>query len=118
MHGVVSYEAVLSVDNSEGLLRPGMTATATITTEMRSDVLLVPNAALRFIPPGAKLPVQSPAGGGNKDDVASHVWTLRDGQPTAIPVKKALTDGRLTEVVSGEVQPGLSLLIDVVASRR
>ncbi|MBI4659310.1 MAG: efflux RND transporter periplasmic adaptor subunit [Verrucomicrobia bacterium] len=118
VQGVVSYEAVLSVDNSDGLLRPGMTATATITTEMRSDVLLVPNAALRFIPPGAKLPAQSPAGSGSKENAASYVWTLRDGQPTAIPVKKALTDGRFTEVVSGEVPPGILLLIDVAATRR
>src|SRR5450432_1908224 len=48
---VVTYQAVLSVDNSERLLRPGMTATATITTEERKGVLLVPNAALRFSPP-------------------------------------------------------------------
>src|SRR5450432_808946 len=48
---VVTYQAVLSVDNGERLLRPGMTATATITTEERKGVLLVPNAALRFSPP-------------------------------------------------------------------
>ena len=48
---VVTYEAVLAVDNSEMLLRPGMTATATIQTQRKADVLLVPNAALRFTPP-------------------------------------------------------------------
>jgi len=47
---VVTYQAILSVDNSERLLRPGMTATATITTDERKGVLLVPNAALRFSP--------------------------------------------------------------------
>lgn len=48
---VVTYEAVLSVDNSERLLRPGMTATSTIVVEDKQDVLTVPNAALRFTPP-------------------------------------------------------------------
>lgn len=48
---VVSYEAWLEVDNTERLLRPGMTATATIVVEERKNVLLVPNAALRFRPP-------------------------------------------------------------------
>ena len=51
VQGVVSYEATLSVDNREGLLRPGMTATAEIVVDERRDVLLVPNAALRFVPP-------------------------------------------------------------------
>ncbi|MBX3128016.1 MAG: efflux RND transporter periplasmic adaptor subunit [Polyangiaceae bacterium] len=48
---VVTYEAVLSVDNSERLLRPGMTATSTIVVEDKQNVLTVPNAALRFTPP-------------------------------------------------------------------
>lgn len=48
---VVTYEAVLAVDNSNLLLRPGMTATAAVTTQHKQEVLLVPNAALRFTPP-------------------------------------------------------------------
>ena len=51
---VITYEAVLTVDNSDRLLRPGMTATATIVTSEIQDVLLVPNAALRFEPTDAK----------------------------------------------------------------
>jgi HlyD family secretion protein len=50
---VVTYEAVLSVDNADRLLRPGMTATATIVTSENPNVLTVPNAALRFQPPAA-----------------------------------------------------------------
>jgi HlyD family secretion protein len=50
---VVTYEAVLSVDNADRLLRPGMTATATIVTAEKPNVLTVPNAALRFRPPAA-----------------------------------------------------------------
>lgn len=48
---VVTYEAVLAVDNNDLLLRPGMTATASVVTQRKQDVLLVPNAALRFTPP-------------------------------------------------------------------
>ena len=51
VEGVVTYTAVLSVDNADLLLRPGMTATADITVETVDDALLVPNAALRWAPP-------------------------------------------------------------------
>ena len=47
---VVTYLTYLEVDNSDLSLRPGMTATATITATQRNDVLLVPNSALRFSP--------------------------------------------------------------------
>ncbi|MBA4046849.1 MAG: efflux RND transporter periplasmic adaptor subunit, partial [Erythrobacter sp.] len=56
---VVSYEARLQVQNPEGLLRPGMTATATIATQNTGSALLVPNAALRFRPE----PEEEAAGG-------------------------------------------------------
>lgn len=81
---VVTYEAELSVRNEERLLRPGMTATATIITSSKSDVLLVPNAALRFTPPdvvastntsemrGPRLPgLGPPRGGGGQSRPAS-----------------------------------------------
>ncbi len=61
--GVISYPSVLEVDNDDLTLRPGMTGTATITTLSRADVLLVPNAALRFVPPNADATQARPAGG-------------------------------------------------------
>jgi HlyD family secretion protein len=51
VQGVVTYKAILTVDNSDLLLRPGMTATAQISVQEVTDALLVPNAALRFTPP-------------------------------------------------------------------
>ena len=54
--GVVTYETVLEVDNSDLLLRPGMTATAEIVTTNIQDATLVPNAALRFTPTGVDVP--------------------------------------------------------------
>ena len=56
VEGVVTYKAVLSVDNSAQQLRPGMTATATITVNSVNNALLVPNAALRYTPPAAARP--------------------------------------------------------------
>jgi HlyD family secretion protein len=53
---VVTYTAILTVDNSELLLRPGMTATAQIVTQETPDALAVPNAALRYQPPGSGSP--------------------------------------------------------------
>jgi HlyD family secretion protein len=103
--GVVTYEAVMTVDNRDGLLRPGMTATADITTDTIEDALLVPNSALRFTPPGASPPARL-AG-------QELVWGLEDDTPTAIPVTPGRTDGQWTTVRAGAVTPGQALLTNV-----
>lgn len=116
---VVTYLAVLSVDNADLLLRPGMTATATVVSEVLSDVLVVPNAALRFLPP-----VTAPAGfaPGPPQAVASpmvegdakHVYVLRGGKPAMATVKTGASDGRMTEVVSGSLAIGDEVITDAV----
>lgn len=112
---VVSYEAVLSVDNADLSLRPGMTATATITAETKRDVVLAPNAALRFTPP------EPPKGFGPQAPapIASgvHVYVEnRDprGRVTAkpIPVEAGATDGTSTEITKG-LDPGTEVIVDV-----
>ena len=89
---VVTYEAVLSVDNEARLLRPGMTATATVATEKRGDVLLVPNAALRFVPPDVeereRLDRTAPR------SPRERVCVLRGAAPTAVAVRTGVSDGR------------------------
>ena len=127
--GVVTYETVLSVDNAELLLRPGMTGTAQITVSELTDALLVPNAALRFTPPApaardkrglvARLlpgpPRPAPkAPAQPADRRQQQVWTLREGQPVAIAVKVGATDGRMTQVVAGELAAGLEVLTDAI----
>lgn len=106
---VVSYEAVLAVDNTDLLLRPGMTATATIIADTRANVLLVPNAALRFTPP-------PPKRGSPPPPVASteQVYTLREGEPVAIEVTTGPTDGLTTEVTGGDLPEGTEVLTDIV----
>lgn len=127
--GVVTYETVLSVENPELLLRPGMTGTANITVSQLQDAVLVPNAALRFTPPalGAQPartfvsrllpgPPRRPAMLPQPATDRRHqvVWTLRDGAPAAIPVTVGATDGRMTQILAGEVQPGLDVLTDAL----
>jgi HlyD family secretion protein len=136
VEGVVTYEAVLDVENADLMLRPGMTATADITVERIEDALLVPNAALRFTPPNEATTASRDSGGlvgmllprprfrdrsnGTEEQprgTPRRVWTLRDGVPVAIPVTIGSSDGMRTVVTSGDLSPGLPLLIDVVASR-
>lgn len=103
--GVVTYEAIMTVDNADGALRPGMTATADITTGTVPDVFLVPNSALRFTPPGAELPERA--------EGQEVVWTLENDAPVAISVTPGRTDGQWTAVRDGEVTPGQSLLLNL-----
>src|SRR5919109_4751866 len=111
--GIVTYETLLSVDNSELLLRPGMTATVDVTTHRVTDAILVPNSALRFTPPSWTNPAtasDAPLSNGHKQ----LVWTLRDGRPVPIPVTVGLSDGHNTEILAKDLKPGLPLLVEVV----
>ena len=138
---VVTYISWLQVDNSDLSLRPGMTAAATITSTERNDVLLVPNTALRFTPvtaaepPGGAGPAASSgggimsqlmprmprsggrrgAGGNGKSDAAGKtrpIWVLQDGVPKAVNVTVGISDGRMTEVSSEQLQPGMAVITD------
>jgi HlyD family secretion protein len=122
--GVVTYETVLEVDNSDLLLRPGMTATAEIVTTNIEAAVLIPNAALRFTPEGADIPGASPPAGrqpsaisaimpqmggrrgnfgGNRQNGAARrvgrVWTLENGKPALVIFRPGATDGRMTQVL-------------------
>lgn len=108
---VVSYEAELEVDNTAGLLRPGMTATATIVTDRRPADLLVPNAALRFVPP-----VEMRFGGPQRQqDVPTGpiVWVLRGTPPAATPiaVETRGTDGRSTAIHGEGIEEGTEVIV-------
>jgi HlyD family secretion protein len=110
-NGVVTYQGVLSVDNSEGLLRPGLTATADILTGESQDALLVPNGALRFTPPAAAAtapPLQRATNG----QAVGRVWVLIAGKPVARDLRIGRTDGRVTEVIAGDLKAGDRVITD------
>ena len=127
---VVTYTVVVAVANPTGKLLPGMTANVRFVTAQKTDVLKVPNAALRFRPPDGAVaspegapgagsatprsPAEKRPGGGGVS--AGRVWVLgRDGQPVPIPVTLGLTDGTSTEIVRGELAEGQAVLIGLEA---
>ena len=125
---VISYGTVLSVDNKDLALRPGMTATATILTSEEKDVFIVPNAALRF---KADTESESDPGlslfRGRRDSTGQEVaigrgarqtvFTLdEDGTLTEVPVVVGNTDGAWT-IVSGEtLEPGMHIVTGALAA--
>lgn len=131
---VVTYLTQLEVDNGDLSLRPGMTATATITATQRKNVLLVPNSALRFAPTTADDAARPAASGGivgrlvprfpRRDSArrsaadgastagARQVWVLRDGTAVAVAVTTGISDGRMTEIRGGELQAGMQVITD------
>ncbi|MBN2312778.1 MAG: efflux RND transporter periplasmic adaptor subunit [Sedimentisphaerales bacterium] len=129
--GVVTYETVLKVDNSDLSLRPGMTATADITVKKVENAILVPNGALRFTPPVQEEQVESDGNllskimphpphqskqreEINTDKTQQRVWVLQDGQPVAVPISIDSTDGTSTEVVEGDINPGMAVIVDTM----
>jgi HlyD family secretion protein len=124
---VVSYTVIVSANNPEGKLKPGMTAFVQVTANRREGVLRVPNAALRFRPPAD--PAQADksgaapkaggtpggggggaGGGGARRDAASRVYKLVDGKLTAVPVQVGVSDSTFTEIVGGEIKEGDKLV--------
>jgi HlyD family secretion protein len=132
--GVISYLTVLDVNNDDLSLRPGMTGTADITTLTRENVLLVPNAALRFAPATTdtaqkksstsvisalmpRPPRQTPKAQGAIKAGAQQVWILRDNQATPIEVKTGATNGRMTEIVGGALKAGMAVITETASSQ-
>lgn len=123
--GVVTYKAVLTIENSDLLLRPGMTATADITVAEIFAALTVPNAALRYSPPiksteddeersgllGMLIP--DDLGGQNRGDDRT-LWVMREGLPVEIAVRAGATDGLMTEILEGDLGAGDHVIVDRV----
>jgi HlyD family secretion protein len=114
-----------------------MTATADIVVKQVNNAVLVPNSALRFAPPPQETKSTRTAGGsllsklfprpvrtgqnknaGNGDKKRQRLWILRDNQPVAVPVTTGATDGIMTEITSGEVSPGMPVIIEAVSKEK
>jgi HlyD family secretion protein len=129
---VVSYNVVISVDNPQQILLPGMTAYVGIVFAQHDNVMLVPNAALRFKPKldnagdssktatnanganqasarGTRKKAEEPAEAGSFGP--GKVFVLKDGSPQVHEVKVGITDGKMTEIVSDTLKPGDQVII-------
>lgn len=141
--GVVTYDAVIDVENKEKTLRPGMTANVTFVLAQVADAVKIPNAALRFKPSRDVMAAMREAsgrgsgrgsgsgrrnrgsggsgewqgrgsGGGGRDlGDKKMVWKLEDGKPKMVIIKPGLTDGSATELVEGDLKPGDLLITEV-----
>lgn len=132
VQGVVTYKAVLSTDNSDLLLRPGMTATAEILVQRVQNALLVPNGALRFTPPSSetapgdsllqrilpRMPRFRPASRREDSGPTRTIWLLRNGTPVPVSITVGATDGKRTEVLKGDLAAGQEVIVDAVTARR
>jgi HlyD family secretion protein len=93
VQNVITYDVVISVNNPDLALKPGLTAATRIITDRRSAVLRVPNQALRYVPTGT-----TPG-----DTNQARVWVLRDGSPVPVQVTVGLDDDEFTEIVHGDL---------------
>ena len=141
VQNVVTYDAVIDVDNGELKLKPGMTANVTFIYAEKDSALRAPNSALRFRPTPEMLgrapktdnaPAGSPLGGApirwqrpntseakkNFNDAPPDqrtVWVLRDNEPKPAKVKVGVSDGTVTEIADGDVHEGDLLITDVAS---
>lgn len=116
---VVTYNVVVSVDNPDLILLPGMTAYVNIAVATHQNVLLAPNAALRFKPRDNEQEAEAPKTKrmrkqGNADTPSGKVYILQQGQLKPIPVELGITDGRFTEIVTKELKEGDRVVVGEV----
>ncbi len=137
VQGVVTYETILDVDNTDLSLRPGMTATADIVVKKVDNAILIPNAALRFAPPAQQAQTSTRSGGslfsrlfprrrhdtqktrepGTGNNEQKQVWTLQDNKLVALKITTGATNGIMTQVTGGGgIEPGTPLVVDMTGA--
>jgi HlyD family secretion protein len=118
VQNVVTYDAVIDVENPELLLRPGMTANCTFVAAQKDNVVRLRNAALRFQPDPQLLqrlgfPAPTPTTTAPLAPNRRTVWVLRDNKPVSLLVSIGVSDGTWTEMTEGDVKPGDVLITDM-----
>jgi len=124
---VVTYNVVISVDNSDQILFPEMTAYVNITFAKHENVLLVPNAALRYRPKNEETIMalkkeDKKAENPKADDdglARGKVYILKDNKPHMVRVKVSITNGKFTEIISSELKPNdLVITSDIMGDQK
>lgn len=116
---VVTYDVVVNVNNPEHILLPGMTAYVSITVAERKDVLLVPNAALRFKPASGGKRSGAPPRNKMDGDAARRgqegfpgkVYVQQQGELKPVAVSTGITDNRNTEIIRGDLKTGDQVVV-------
>lgn len=110
-NNVVTYDVVILVDKNDELrLKPGMTAEVQILVANQTDVLRIPTAALRFIPPPSSLIEE------HSSDLKNSpmVWTLlKNGRLKAVPVETGISDDEFTQILGGDLEKGQEIVTGV-----
>jgi HlyD family secretion protein len=110
VQNVVTFDVVVSVDNSDLALKPGMTAATRIVVDQRRNAVRVPSQALRFVPSGVAGPTTTRLAAPARDTQAQ-VWVLREGKPMAVAVDIGLDDESFVEIMGENVQPGDQVIV-------
>ena len=126
VNNVVTYETVVSVDNKDQLLLPGMTVSADITTNVVKDALLVSNSALRFSPPKKEkknkdVNLFGPPVIKEKTDLSTNkkkLWILKDGKAVAIPIELGESDGIYTVITKGDISLDEKIIVGIQESKK
>jgi HlyD family secretion protein len=129
VQNVVTYTVVIHVGNPEQKLLPGMTANVRIIIDSKPSALKVPNAALRFRPPGVEaegaggarpgppraergVPSAGRQGARGDGGAKGRVWVLGpDSKPRSLDLTLGVTDGTSTEILAGDLTEGMEILI-------
>ncbi|HMS83494.1 MAG TPA: efflux RND transporter periplasmic adaptor subunit [Nitrospira sp.] len=126
VQNVVTYNVVVSVDNADMRLKPGMTANVSIVVAQKDQVIKVPNAALRFVPPKGEGKPREVSGQATKGETARPttlerrtvvtrtVWKQgENGDLVPLPVQTGISDGSSTEVLSEGLAEGDAIVIGI-----
>jgi HlyD family secretion protein len=114
---VTTYPTIIDVSNPDSKLRPGMTATVKVIVASRSDVLRIPNSALRVRPTPEMLtalgqPAAAAASTAKRSATEGRIWTFAGGALSAASIRLGITDGSFTELL----EPGLAAGTKVVTA--
>ncbi|GJQ49939.1 putative RND multidrug efflux membrane fusion protein MexC [Candidatus Kuenenia stuttgartiensis] len=115
---VVTYDTIVSIDNSSLKLKPGMTANTSILVAEAKNVLSIPNTALRFTPSKTiRDKTGKPEGGEYDGEKYSPLWILKHGKPVMVMIKTGISDYDFTEIVGGEVKEGDEVVVAEITDK-